>query len=145
MLFTFVIEGNLIAAPSRSTSPNGTPFTSLKMVHNNRYKNQQGQWVDGKKLFLEVICYRELGTRAAKLNKGDTVIVEAADLRAFESGGFVNQYITARNVSVSMRWHDAASLRQPKPASQPPQEAAPADADEEAMAEYREELEMSAA
>lgn len=119
MIFTFLIEGNVAAQPELRYLENGTPVTQLRLMHNGRYRNGRGEWVDGKTVALDLTCWRDLAERVADLNKGDTVIAEVSDdLRAEAFGSRASMRATARTVAVSMRWHPAASLREPRPTTE---------------------------
>jgi single-strand DNA-binding protein len=118
MLFNFHIEGNLAAQPELRFTDAGVPVAQMRVLYNGRYRNNAGEWVDGSTVSVEFTCWRGLAERVAELNKGDSVLVEGSDdLRIHTYGNFSTLRATARNVSVSMRWHPAASIRTPRPAT----------------------------
>jgi hypothetical protein len=117
MLFTFTIEGNIAAQPRLSRSKNGHPVAVVRVLHNTRYRDAKGQWVDGRTVSIDLVCWRDLAERVAGLAKGDTIIAEVADdLYIDTTGRYPALQATARNVAVSMRWHAATSHRStPRP------------------------------
>jgi len=120
MLFTCVIEGNLASDPVLRTTDKGHTVANFRIIHNSRYRNAAGDYVDGKAVSIEVACWRKLAEHAAAgLRKGDTVTVEFADLRAYANGQYSNLAGTATNVSVSMRWAAAASAKSRPEISRP--------------------------
>jgi single-strand DNA-binding protein len=124
MQFNLTIEGNLGSAPELRITPSGVPVTRMSVGHNTRRRDTSGQWVNGPTLWVEVTCWRDLAERVAKLNKGDTVIVDARD--DLSTWAYLNQstskpaarlQVTANNVSLSMRFADANTVRTPRPSS----------------------------
>ena len=112
MLFTCIVEGNLTADPVLRTTDKGHTVANFRLIHNPRYRNAAGEWTDGKAVTVEVACWRKLAENvAAGLRKGDTVVVEFTDIRAYANGQFSNLIGNASNVSVSMRWATAASAK----------------------------------
>jgi len=112
MLFTFTIEGNIASTPRLTVTKNGHQVCTVRVLHNTRYRNQAGQWVDGRTISIDLSCWRDLAERVASLNKGDAIIAEVADdLYIDTSGRFPVLQATARTVAVSMRFHGATSKR----------------------------------
>ncbi|GAB3259856.1 hypothetical protein GCM10027456_39650 [Kineosporia babensis] len=123
MLFNFVIEGNIAQAPELRFTDSGVAVCNLRLMYNGRYRNNAGQWVDGRTVAIDLTCWRQLAERAAELNKGDTIIAEIGDdLRAESRNNYTSLRATAQNISVSMRWHPATSLREPRPTDQQSQQ-----------------------
>ena len=149
MLYTFVIEGNLIADPALRTTNTGVSVCDFRIAYNSRRRNAQGAWEDGRAVWITVTCWRGLAERAARLRKGDTVVVEAADdLRAEAYGQGASLRVTANNVSLSMRWHEAASQRRRTPAESAGDAVHTADGedfDADIYAEYLAEKEVTTA
>ena len=118
MIFNFTIEGNIAAEPRLGRTKNGHPVCAIRLLHNTRYRNAQGAWVEGRTVAVDVTCWRDLAERVAALHKGDTVIAELAeDLMIDTSGRYPTLTGTARTVAVSMRFHGATSHRHtPAPA-----------------------------
>jgi hypothetical protein len=117
VLFNFTLEGNLASQPRLSTTRSGHPVCVVRVLHNSRYRKGD-QWVEGKTVSVDLVCWRDLAERVAGLNKGDTIIAELADdLYIDTSGRYPALQATARTVAVSMRWHAATSHRgAPQPA-----------------------------
>ena len=112
MLFTFVLEGNLAAQPRLSRSKSGHPVCVVRVLHNSRYRDAAGKWVDGRTVSVDLVCWRDLAERVAALAKGDTIVAEVADdLYIDTTGRYPALQATARTVAVSMRWHPATSHR----------------------------------
>lgn len=115
MLFSFQIEGNIATQPELRYTDRGVAVVNMRVLRNGRYRNQRGEWVEGSTVAVDVTCWRELAERVAELNKGDTVVLELADdLNVQVYGQRASLRATARNVSVSMRWHPASSHRAPR-------------------------------
>jgi single-strand DNA-binding protein len=120
--FAFSFEGNLAAAPELSITPGGHTVCKLRVAHNRRRKNADGQWVDTTPMWVSVTTWGDLAERCAQLDKGDTVVVDARDdlgVWAFQRqdgtpGGVLE--VTAANVAVSMRFAGATVVPDDKPA-----------------------------
>jgi single-strand DNA-binding protein len=119
-LFHFQFEGNLAAEPELVVTPSGRQVCRMRVVHNRRRKNAEGQWVDGAPMFVAVSAWGPLAERCAELEKGNTVVIDARDVDpyAFErqdgTAGAVLQ-ANANNVSVSMRFTGAKALPKETP------------------------------
>ena len=112
MLYQFVIEGNIAGQPRLTTSKSGHPVCVVRILRNSRYRNAKGEWVEGRTTSVDVVCWRDLAERVARLSKGDTVIAELADdLYIDTTGRYPALQATARTVAVSMRFHGASSHR----------------------------------
>jgi len=113
MKFEFSFEGNLAAAPELEVTPGGHTVCKLRVAHNRRRKNPDGQWVDTTPMWVSVTAWADLAERCAELGKGDTVYVDARDdlgVWAFQRqdgtpGGVLE--VTATNVALSMRFAGA--------------------------------------
>lgn len=117
MQFTLVIEGNLTEDPKLRTTDSGHTLCNLRVAHNTR-RFVKGEWQDSQPIFLTVTCWAKLAENVAKLRKGDPVIVDCRnDLHAEVYRDTAYLRVTANNVAVSMRRHEAASLRQRIPAA----------------------------
>jgi single-strand DNA-binding protein len=118
VLFNFTLEGNLASQPRLSTTKSGHPVCVVRVLHNSRFRDAAGNWVDGRTVSVDLVCWRDLAERVAGLNKGDTIIAEIADdLYIDTTGRYPALQATARTVAVSMRWHAATSHRgAPQPA-----------------------------
>lgn len=111
MLFQFTIEGNLASQPRLSATASGIPVCVVRVLHNSRYRRGE-EWVEGRTVAVDLVCWRDLAHRVAGLNKGDTIIAEVADdLYIDTNGRYPALQATARTVAVSMRWHAASSHR----------------------------------
>jgi single-strand DNA-binding protein len=121
MQFQLTFEGNLGADPELRITPSGIPVAKMSIGHSTRHRNQNGEWVDGTPVWIQVTCWRDLAERVAKLHKGDTVIVDARDdlsawpfLTREEQKPAARLQVTANNVAVSMRFTDAKALPKPR-------------------------------
>jgi len=122
MKFEFSFEGNLAAAPELEvTKGSGQEVCRMRVAHNRRRKNTDGQWVDDMPMWIAVTAWGDLAKRCAELGKGDTVYVDARDdlgVWAFQRkdgtpGGVLE--VTATNVAVSMRFAGAKVVPDEKP------------------------------
>jgi single-strand DNA-binding protein len=112
VLFNFTLEGNLASQPRLAYSKSGHPVCVVRVLHNSRFRDAAGKWVDGRTVSVDLVCWRDLAERVAGLNKGDTIIAEVADdLYIDTTGRYPALQATARTVAVSMRWHPATSHR----------------------------------
>jgi hypothetical protein len=119
VLFNFTIEGNLASQPRLSTTKSGHPVCVVRVLHNSRYRDNAGKWVDGRTISVDLVCWRDLAERVAGLAKGDTIIAEIADdLYIDTTGRYPALQATARTVAVSLRWHAASSHRTNPPTGQ---------------------------
>ena len=109
MLFNVVVEGRLTASPTTGTTRNGHEYVQFTLVHQDRYRDHTGKWVDAKAQFFEVLCWGELGVRVRNnLTRSDVVIVEGGQLLAYNNDSDMPTLkVQARNVSISMRFTDA--------------------------------------
>lgn len=111
MLFNFTVEGNLASQPRLTATQSGIPVCVVRILHNSRYR-KGNEWVNGRTVSLDLVCWRDLAERVAALNKGDTIIAEIADDLFIDTNGrYPALQATARTVAVSMRWHAATSHR----------------------------------
>ncbi|GAA2522683.1 single-stranded DNA-binding protein [Pilimelia columellifera] len=109
-LFTCVIEGKLTASPTRGHTRSGAVWVQFPIVHRERYRDATGRWVDGKAMFLDVVCWGALTDRVNDLVRGDQVVVEVGHLMAYENDcDQAAMKAAARNVSMSMRFQPAHS------------------------------------
>ncbi|MEU4244296.1 single-stranded DNA-binding protein [Actinoplanes sp. NPDC026619] len=118
--FLLQFEGNLAADPELVFTRSGQQVCRLRVVHNRRRKNTDGQWEDGAPMFVAVSAWGPLAERCAELEKGNTVVVDARDidpypfLRQDGDPGAVLQ-CNANNVSLSMRFTGAKALPKQTP------------------------------
>lgn len=70
------MEGNIVADPELRFSPSGIAVCTFRMAANSRKKNEAGEWVNDKTLWMRVICFRQLAENTVEsLRKGDTAVV----------------------------------------------------------------------
>lgn len=75
MLPHVAMEGRLTADPELRFAPSGVAVGQFTIAANSRKKDDNGQWVDDKVLFLPVVCFRNLAENCAEsLRKGDLVV-----------------------------------------------------------------------
>lgn len=71
------IAGNLTADPELRFAPSGVALSNFTVACSSRKKNDAGEWVDDKTLFMPVTVFRDPAEHTAEsLKKGDGVIVE---------------------------------------------------------------------
>lgn len=71
------VAGNLTGDPDPRNTAAGLTVVNLRIASNTRrYDKDAGAFKDGDTLYINVTCWRTLGTNvAASLRKGDSVIV----------------------------------------------------------------------
>jgi single-stranded DNA-binding protein len=116
--FTFTFEGNLAAKPELEVTDKGVLRSRLRVVHNRRRRNAEGEWVDTAPMFVTATAWGDLAARCAELETGTTVLVNLRNVDAYpftrQDGtlGAVLQGI-ADNVSLSMRFNGALPVANP--------------------------------
>jgi single-strand DNA-binding protein len=69
------IIGNLGRDPEqREARANGAPFTVLSVATRRSWKNTQGEW-ESRTDWHRVVCFNRLNDSAARLHRGDEVVV----------------------------------------------------------------------
>lgn len=127
------IVGNLTDAPDLRFTAKGDAVANFTIAHTERVK-ENGEWVDGPKLFLRASIWREAAENAAEsLTKGTRVIVTGKlRQRSFEKDGEKRTVIEmdADELGPSLRYATAKVLKsggsKPKPPADDPWGAAPA-------------------
>jgi single-strand DNA-binding protein len=112
MQFSWTIEANAVRDPELSFTKTGRARTWLTVAHNFGYSGTDGKWVQTSTLYLDVTCWGDLAERVAgSVHKGDLVALDLRDLEVTKNEEYVNLKATARNVSLSLRFTEAASVR----------------------------------
>lgn len=94
MVNRVILIGNLGRDPEVRRLENGTLVAKLSMATNESYKDQSGEWVE-KVEWHQVILWRSLAERAAKLRKGDTIYLEGKlTSRSWQDEQGINHKIT---------------------------------------------------
>lgn len=76
MLPLITIEGRCVEDPELRFAPSGIALAKMRVVASSRKKNEAGEWVDDKTLWIDVTCFRQLAENVAEsLTKGDLVTV----------------------------------------------------------------------
>jgi single-strand DNA-binding protein len=132
------MTGNLVSDPTRRVTASGVVVTRLRIASNHRrFDRDRGEWISADPVYLDVNCWRQLGDNvAASLKKGDSVLVSGRlTMREYEdaNGGARRQAyaIEASSVSPDLCRYVAMlgrPARDPQAVTEPPVEAAPADA-----------------
>ena len=72
---TVTVSGNLCKAPELRNLPSGQSVCSLRIAHNERYKDASGEWAD-RTAYFDVTIWSGLGEWMGKnLHKGQKVVV----------------------------------------------------------------------
>jgi len=72
---TVTVSGNLTREPELRTTPGGTSVCSLRIAHNERYKDASGEWAD-RAAYFDVTIWSGLGEWMGRnLHKGQKVVV----------------------------------------------------------------------
>ncbi|GAA0812118.1 single-stranded DNA-binding protein [Spirilliplanes yamanashiensis] len=115
-MFTCVIEGSLTSTPTRGHTRDGAVWVQFPVVVKDRYRDHAGRWIDGRPMFFDIVCWRDLADRVQDLARGDRVVVEAGQLLPYLSDSELPALkVHARNVSLSMRYtaaHTGPRVRQ---------------------------------
>lgn len=70
------VEGRMVVDPELRFAPSGTAVGRFRVVASSRKKNESGEWVDDKTLWLSVTCFDKVAENVAEsLEKGDLVVV----------------------------------------------------------------------
>ncbi|MGX7679121.1 single-stranded DNA-binding protein [Jatrophihabitans sp. DSM 45814] len=74
---TITIIGNVVDEIVLKTTDTGVSRLSFRVAHTKRRKDREtGEWVDGNKLFINVVFWREFAENVAlSLKKGDPIMV----------------------------------------------------------------------
>jgi single-strand DNA-binding protein len=76
MLPYITIEGNLVDEPEVRFTPTGKQLAEFRVAASRSKRNERGEWVDDKELFIKVTVWDQLAENVAEsLNKGDSVLV----------------------------------------------------------------------
>ena len=63
-MFDFKFEGNLAADAEFHFTPTGKAVTTLRVAHNTRRRNAQGEWSDGPTMWVRVTAWEKLAENA---------------------------------------------------------------------------------
>ena len=112
-------EFGVYAEPELRFTPSGKAVCKIKCIAKDR-KKQDGQWVDGDPLFIDVTVWqRAAENAAASITKGSTInVVGRLSMRTWEDkeGNKRTSYeVTADEIGVSIRWNPAISTTQENP------------------------------
>lgn len=104
-----VIQGEfrVVADPELRFTPSGVAVANLRIVANSRKKNEQGEWVDDKEVWLNLTAWKQLAENIAEsVQKGDLIVVKGRlETRSYETKeGEKRQSfdVTADEVGVSL-------------------------------------------
>lgn len=77
MTATITVHGGLTAAPELRYIQNGVPIASGTVASTERYKDRDGEWKDGKTLYLRYSAFKDIAENIAGsgLDKGSQVVV----------------------------------------------------------------------
>ena len=74
-LNTVTVSGNLTRAPELRHTTGGTAVCSLRIAHNERFKDASGEWAD-RAAFFDVTVWSGLGEWVSRnVAKGDKVVI----------------------------------------------------------------------
>jgi single-stranded DNA-binding protein len=114
--FSLTVEGKLTTSAMSHTAQSGREYVTFTIVHQDRYRDHTGKWVNAKPMFFDIVCFGELASHVRNLTRGTVVVIEGGRLLGYinddELGGMK---VEARNVSLSMRFGEA----HPGPAKPP--------------------------
>jgi single-strand DNA-binding protein len=76
MLPLVTLEGRAVDDPELRFGPSGIAIAKVRVVASNRKKNDAGEWVDDKQLWIDTTCFRQLAENVAEsVAKGDLITV----------------------------------------------------------------------
>lgn len=75
MANSITIDGNIANDVEIKYTNSGTPVANIRLAHNIRRRNDQGQWVDDRTVWVDVTCWKHIATKAAQIGKGGAVLV----------------------------------------------------------------------
>lgn len=102
-------EYGIVFEPEVKFSDKGTAWVKLRGKSTERVRDAQGNWTDGKVLFVDILVFGKLAENVAdSVTKGDSVVVLGkleANERTDDQGNKRTDYrIIADSVGVSLRW-----------------------------------------
>jgi len=114
------MEGRMVADPELRFSTSGVAVGSFRLAANSRKKNDQGEWVDDRVLFLDVVCFKQLAENVAEsLRKGDLVMVSGRlstdqweDQQTGEKRSKSSLAANSVGLSLAMRQIDRGAIRE---------------------------------
>ncbi len=73
---TVTLVGNLTDDPELRFTPQGAAVANFRIAVNQRFKDAQGNWVDGETSYFRINCWRQLAENIAEsLTRGTRVVV----------------------------------------------------------------------
>jgi len=114
MLPRVTMEVGVVFDPEIRFSQAGKAWAKLRVVAKDR-KQENGTWVDGEALFLDVLAFGRLAEHLAEsVLKGDTIVVNGRlSENVWEKDGVERRSIqvTADEIGVSLLWGPAKTTR----------------------------------
>jgi single-strand DNA-binding protein len=108
------MEVGVVFDPEIRFSQAGKAWAKLRVVAKDR-KQENGTWVDGEALFLDVLAFGRLAEHLAEsVLKGDTIVVNGRlSENVWEKDGVERRSIqvTADEIGVSLLWGPAKTTR----------------------------------
>jgi single-strand DNA-binding protein len=69
-------EFRVVADPDLRFAPSGVAVGKIRAVASSRKKNEDGEWVDDKTCWVNLVCFKRLAENVAEtFEKGDLVLV----------------------------------------------------------------------
>jgi len=102
-------EYGIVADPEFKFSEKGNGWLKLRCKAADRTRDAQGQWTDGKTLFIDVLCFGKAAENLFEsVAKGDSVVVtgklEQNEWTDQEGNKRTAYRILADSIGVSVRW-----------------------------------------
>lgn len=73
---TVTLVGNLTDDPELRFTPQGVAVANFRVAVNQRFKDAQGNWVDGETSYFRVNCWRQLAENVAEtLTRGARAVI----------------------------------------------------------------------
>jgi single-strand DNA-binding protein len=106
------VEGRLAADPELRFTPGGKAVCNVRLVASQQKKNDAGEWVDDKTLWLDATVWEQTGEHVANsLQKGELVVVtgrlETQEWEDKEGGGKRQKpHLVVDSIGPSLRFRD---------------------------------------
>lgn len=119
MTTTITIVGNLAADPEHGISDAGSPWTRIRVITNDRYRDRTGEWQTGPATSYRVTCFRRLAENTANsLTTGDPVVVTGtltiSDYRDTDGNTRISRDIIATHIGADLSRATVAITRNPR-------------------------------
>lgn len=111
-----LITGNVASDPEMRFTTSGKAVLNFRLAHNQRRRNENGEWEDADTSFFNVVAWEQLAENVSdSVTKSMRVTVQGRiRIRTYETEDGETRYVTeiiADEVSPSLRWATAQVTR----------------------------------